>query len=61
MAGTVRVKVCDGYAVYDGKAQQSGGQHVEVAADLAEQWIAAGWVEPVTKPAAAKRTRPPRR
>jgi len=59
MAGTatetVKVKVCDGYAVYDGKTQQSGGKQIEVPADLAEQWTAAGWVEPVAKTSTPKR------
>ena len=57
MADTVKVKVRAGYAVFDGKTQRSGGQHVEVPADLAEQWTAAGWVEPVAKTPTAKQPR----
>ena len=53
---TVTVRVCDGFAVFDGKTQQSGGKQIEVPADLAEQWTAAGWVEPVAKPMTAKKT-----
>ena len=54
MAGTVKVKVRDGWAVYDGTEQRGGGSTVEVDADTAAQWEAAGWVEPV-KPAPRKR------
>ncbi len=53
MAGTVRVQVRDGYAVFDGKEQRSGGQELTVTRDVAERWVAAGWVEPV-KPTRTK-------
>lgn len=49
MAGTVKVKVREGWAVYDGTAQRVGGETVEVDAELADQWITAGWVEPAPK------------
>ena len=47
MSTTVKVKVREGWAVYDGTSQRTGGEVLEVAADLAEQWITAGWVERV--------------
>ncbi len=56
MAGTVKVKVRDGWAVFDGTAQRSGGELLDVDRDVAEQWTAAGWVEPV-KPPPTKRPR----
>ncbi len=59
MAGTVKVKVSEGWAVCVDDQQHSGGAEVEVPTDLAEEWTAAGWVQPVqpvAKP--AKRTRP---
>ncbi len=46
---TVRVRVREGWAVYDGKAQRSGGEQLTVDAALADEWLAAGWVEPVKK------------
>jgi len=49
-AGTVKVTVLDGWAVYDGTAQRSGGATVEVDPDTAEQWLAAGWVEKTATP-----------
>jgi len=45
MAGTVRVTVREGWAVFDGTVQRGGGETVEVDADTAEQWETAGWVE----------------
>lgn len=45
---TVRVRVRDGWAVYDGTAQRGEGETVNVDPDTAEQWLAAGWVERVT-------------
>jgi len=50
MAADVKVKVKDGYAVFDGKEQRSPGSEIQVPADLAERWVEAGWVEMV-KPA----------
>jgi hypothetical protein len=50
MAGTVKVKVSEGWAVCVDDQQHSGGDVVEVPADLAEEWTMAGWVQPV-KPA----------
>ena len=46
-AGTVTVRVRDGWAVYDGVAQRTGGARLDVDPDLAARWVAAGWVEPV--------------
>ncbi len=34
-------------SVYDGQQQRSAGETVDTDPDTAEQWIAAGWVEPV--------------
>jgi hypothetical protein len=45
--GTVKVRVREGWAVFDGHAQRGGGQTLDVDPDTAEQWLAAGWVEQV--------------
>jgi len=45
MAAKVTVKVVEGWAVYDGKSQRGGGEVLNVDAELAEKWIAAGWVK----------------
>ena len=50
MAATVKVKVAEGWTVYDGEQQRSGGETVEVDSALAEAWLAAGWVEKVKAP-----------
>ena len=42
----VRVRVLDGWAVAVDGVQRSGGAIVEVDADTARRWQAAGWVEP---------------
>jgi len=57
MAATVKVKVrvLDGWAVYDGKRQRSGGEQLEVDAALADEWLAAGLAELVVKKAPRKR------
>ncbi len=47
MAGTVKVKVRDGWAVYDGTTQRGGGHALEVDPETAERWERAGWVERV--------------
>lgn len=44
---TVKVKVREGWAVYDGKAQRGAGETLEVDADTADQWETAGWVKHV--------------
>ena len=41
-------RVVPGWAVFDGIAQRSGGDVIDVKPDVAADWIAAGWVEPVT-------------
>jgi len=41
----VRVRVRDGWAVFDGDVQRGGGETLDVDPDTAEQWVAAGWVE----------------
>lgn len=56
----VKVKVRDGWAVFDGKAQRGPGAVVSVPADLAERWQAAGWVDPVADPP-AKTAKPARK
>ena len=55
MAATVKVRVREGWAVYDGKAQRGGGETLEVDPDQAEEWLAAGWVEKVTSSRTAKK------
>ncbi len=54
----VKVRVLDGWAVFDGETQRSGGDELEVPADLAGRWSSAGWVELVepAKPKRRKRT-----
>ena len=47
--GTVKVKVRDGWAVVADGEQHSGGTVLDVPADLAARWTAAGWVEPITR------------
>ncbi|MGI8614417.1 MAG: DUF7302 family protein [Nocardioidaceae bacterium] len=42
----VRVKVNDGFAVYDGEKQVGGGSVVEVDQHLADQLLASGAAEP---------------
>ncbi len=44
MAGKVKVKVNDGYAVFDGKQQVTSGT-VEVDAEVADQLLTAGAVD----------------
>lgn len=51
---SVRVTVRDGWSVFDGETQRGAGETFTVDRDLAEQWLAAGWVEPA-KPTRAKR------
>jgi len=52
----VKVKVRDGWAVFDGETQRGGGDELEVPADLAGRWSVAGWVE-LVEPAKAKAKR----
>ena len=47
MSTTVKVKVREGWAVYDGTSQRTGGEVLDVDTDTAEQWETAGWVERV--------------
>ncbi len=46
-AATVKVRVREGWAVYDGHAQRGGGETLDVDPDTAVEWLAAGWVEQV--------------
>jgi hypothetical protein len=55
---TVTVKVKHGWSVFDGTEQRNGGERLDVAPEVAEQWVAAGWAERVDKPAATPRRRP---
>ena len=48
MVATVKVKVREGWAVYDGKVQRGGGETVEVDPETADGWLAAGWVEKIS-------------
>ena len=53
-----------GWAVCVDGVQRSGGGIVEVDADTASKWLAAGWVEPVKAERAGKaasRSRRPKR
>ncbi len=50
----VRVRVRDGWAVFDGTTQRSSGEEFEVPSDLAGRWSIAGWVE-LMEPAKPKR------
>ncbi len=61
MAGVVKVKVSEGWAVCVDDQQHSGGDVVEVPADLAQEWAMAGWVRPVRPPVKAPAKRTPRR
>ena len=61
MAGVVKVKVSEGWAVCVDDQQHSGGAEVEVPTDLAEEWTAAGWVQPVKAPVKSAAKRTPRR
>ncbi len=61
MAADVKVRVSDGWLVFDGKTQRSGGQELTVPADLAERWVEAGWVERVTVKATTTTKRQTRR
>ena len=56
-AWTVKVRVKRGWAVYDGNEQRHGGKQLEVAPEVAEQWVAASWAERVDKPGARTRRR----
>ena len=53
MAGTVKVKVVEGWAVYDGEQQRTAPATIEVDTATADAWIASGWVEKV-EPTKAK-------
>ncbi len=46
-ADTVKVKVREGWTVFDGQEQRGGGEQLDLDPEVAEQWTAAGWVEPV--------------
>ena len=56
-AGTVTVEVRDGWAMYDGTAQRSGGELLDVDPDLAARWVTAGWFEPVEPKVPRRRRR----
>ncbi len=46
MAGTVKVTIRDGWAVFHDGEQHGGGTVIEVDNETAEYWIAGGWVSP---------------
>ncbi len=57
---SVKVRVLDGWAVsYHGGPHRTGGESLDVDAETADQWEAAGWVEHVTKPTTKRRTTKP--
>ena len=47
MSTTVKVRVLDGWAVYDGERQRGAGEVLDVDTDTVDQWEVAGWVERV--------------
>jgi len=47
MSATMKVKVRDGWIIYDGKEQRTGGETVTVESAQAAEWLAAGLVDPV--------------
>ncbi len=49
MSPTVKVKVREGWIVWDGKTQRTGGEVVTVESAQAAEWLAAGLVDPVKK------------
>ncbi len=46
---TVKVRVREGWAVYDGATQRGEGETLDVDPDEAERWLAAGWVDRVKR------------
>jgi hypothetical protein len=51
---TIRVKVRDGFGVYHDGDSHGGGAVLDVPADLAENWLAGGFVEKAAERPAAK-------
>ncbi len=49
MAVKAKVRVLPGWAVCVDGVQRSGGAIVEVDAETARRWTAAGWVKPVAE------------
>ena len=47
MPATVKVRVREGWIVWDGKTQRQGGETVTVESAQAAEWLAAGLVDPV--------------
>jgi len=45
MPETVRVRVSEGWAVYDGSRQRHGGEVIEVPVEQAAEWIRKGWLD----------------
>ena len=52
----MKVKVRDGWIVHDGNAVRGGGEVVDIDPDTAARWVAAGWVEQITKPTTKRTT-----
>ncbi len=60
MAGTVKVTIRDGWAVFHDGEHRTGGTVVEVDNETAEHWIERGWASPGENKPAAKRKAPTR-
>ncbi len=57
MADTVKVTICDGWAVFFDGEHRTGGTVVEVDPATAAHWTDRGWASPTEdKPAARRRT-----
>ncbi len=55
MAGTVKVTICDGWAVFHDGEHRTGGTVVEVDNETAGYWIERGWADRLEDKSAAKR------
>ena len=56
-ADTMKVRVKHGWSVFDGTEQRNGSEQLDVPAEVADQWVTAGWAEKVEKPARTRRRR----
>jgi hypothetical protein len=54
VADTVKVTICDGWAVFHDGEQHGGGSVVDIPTDLAEQWQQLGWAKAADKPTPSK-------
>lgn len=42
---TYRVRVAEGWVVYDGECQRHGGEVVEATEEQAVEWLRNGWID----------------